>query len=182
MLVISPFSGFPGGLFLSCHSGSGSWTSSEKHHHKYIFFLLAGAVVLFHSWFFSSSPNPALALFQGGEPTSLMQRPPVSSILSIGPAAPVRFDSPSTKAEDMLDCRHLDLAGVTSWVCDHPEPIHTFHSMLSSSELPGILRVFFCAVAGYVIRYPGEFKGIPVPVVPPPPKRGLGVRFAFESH
>ncbi len=117
-----------------------------------------------------------------GVAISLPQLLSVSSGPEIAPGTSDRIANPSARAESMLDCRHLDLAGVTSWICNHPKLLHSLHSGLSSSELPGIFRLFSGPPSGYITRYSANHKRATVLVLPPPPKPDLHIRFMPEPY
>lgn len=174
--------GSPGDIFSLCRSGTEAWTFPLKHHRKYIFHLLSGTFLLFFALIFLSPQHSPLPHSPEELAISLPQILSVSSGPEIAPGTSDRIANPSARAESMLDCRHLDLAGVTSWICNHPKLLHSLHSGLSSSELPGIFRLFSGPPSGYITRYSANHKRATVLVLPPPPKPDLHIRFMPEPY
>lgn len=174
--------GSSGDIFSLCRSGTEAWTFPLKHHRKYIFHLLSGTFLLFFALIFLSPQHSPLPHSPEGLAISLPQILSVSSGPEIAPGTSDRIANPSARAESMLDCRHLDLAGVTSWICNHPKLLHSLHSGLSSSELPGIFRLFSGPPSGYITRYSANHKRATVLVLPPPPKPDLHIRFMPEPY
>lgn len=180
--VILISSGSPGGCSCQSHSGTDGWTSSAKNHLKYILYLVPGIIVIFSSLLFFSFPRslPPLSSTEI-KSTPLIQHLSGSSG-QMAPDLPDPLITPFSKAQDMLDCRHLDLAGVTSWICDHPVSFHPSLSAMSASALPEAFRFPAGSRTGQNIRPFSGYQEVPVLVSAPPPKPSLLVRFASELH
>ena len=179
--VIYIFSGSPGGCSCQSHSGTDNWTSFTKNYLRYILYLVLGIIVIFSSLFFSLPRSLSPFSSTGMKSTLLIQHLSGSS-RQMAPDLPDPLITPFSKAQDMLDCRHLELAGVTSWICDHPVSFHPSLSAVSASALQEAFRFSAGSQAGQDIRPFSGYQKVPVLVSPPPPRPSLLVRFASELH